>query len=82
MISCLLSKGMAEDKTKRALKARVVDSCMASDEEALVMEYTNWRVSGNECGQSTRDCIASMVFSTGFLVFSVEVSLGKEIEVF
>lgn len=34
-MSCLLSKGMAEDKTKRALKARAVDSFMAPDEEGL-----------------------------------------------
>lgn len=34
-MSCLFSKGMAEDKAKTALKARVVDSFMATDEKAL-----------------------------------------------
>ena len=34
-MSCLFSKGMAEDKAKRALKARVADSFMATDEKAL-----------------------------------------------
>ena len=35
VISCLFSKGMAEDKAKRALKATVVDSFMATGVKAL-----------------------------------------------
>ena len=38
MASCLLSKGMAKDKTERAPKARLMDSFIASDDEALEVE--------------------------------------------
>ena len=33
--SCLLSKGMAKDKTERAPKARLMDSFIAVDDKAL-----------------------------------------------
>ena len=36
--SCLLSKGMAKDKTERAPKARLMDSFIASDDKALEVE--------------------------------------------
>lgn len=35
VISCLLSKGMAEEKTERAPKARLMDSFIVSDDKAL-----------------------------------------------
>lgn len=35
VMSCLFSKGIVKDKAKRALKARVVDSFITTDEKAF-----------------------------------------------
>lgn len=59
VMSCLLSKGMAEDRAKGILRASVVDSFMATDEKALdVSKFQLEDQWGKECGESTGDCIS------------------------
>lgn len=68
--SCRFSKGMAEDKTKRAPKARVVDSFMALKEVVLDIEtvqYPNERLM--KVVNRLAIVFASMGFPSGFLVF-------------
>ena len=74
---------MVEDKTRRALRARVVDSFMARDEEALDIEIVSIGDSvDNECEESTCDSVAWLVLSSViFVLFRKNKSREGGIEV-
>lgn len=80
-MSCLFSKGMEEDKTKRALKARVVDSFIAPDEEALDIEMFLLEI---QLIMSVVNRLAIVLLRWSFgmeVVLFAGVNVGKEIEV-
>lgn len=81
VMSCLFSKGMEEDKTKRALKARVVDSFIAPDEEALDIEMFLLEI---QLIMSVVNRLAIVLLGWSFgmeVVLFAGVNVGKEIEV-